>query len=136
MLDTLFNDKFSIRRLTGHRDGHGKPTYATVVEQDSEGDDTDVPVFVDCFLDRRRTLGRGLTESTKSVDATLQYNITDSEIRLKDTDLLVMDSTGETYRIENIREQVSNVEGSEYALVALGRVKTAVSPNSTSSDNT
>ncbi|RPH70121.1 hypothetical protein EHM76_06735 [bacterium] len=135
MLDALFNDSVSVRRLSGQRDGHGKPTYKVVVEKDTNGDDTDVPVFIDCFIDRRRRVSRSLNESVKSVDATLQYNVGEAATRLAEQDLIVVESTGETFRVETLHEQVSSAEGSEYAVVTLVRIKAPVAPNTASSSD-
>lgn len=131
MLDVMFDDWFTVRRLTGQRDVHGKPAYKVIVEKDSSEQDTDVPIYYSCFIDRRRTVGRGVTESTKSVDVTMYYNPDATEPRLIEEDLIVLESTLETYRVSDIREQRSAVEGSEYAVVGLVRVKTPVIPNST-----
>lgn len=134
MLNVLFNDMFSLRRLSGQRDGHGAPSYKTVVEVDTAGHDTDVPLYGECYVDRRRVVARSIGESMKTVDATLYYSPS-GELRIKETDLVVVESTGETYRVDTLREQQSAVEGSEYATVGLTRVKTPVQPNAAASDD-
>lgn len=121
MLDALFDEEITVRRLAGPRDGHGKPTLVTVCEPDS-----DVPLFVDCFIDRHVRNVRTVNDGTKAVDATLQYNAGEAPVKLRDADLVHLAATGETFRVETLHEQSSAVEGSEYAFVGLLRVKTAV----------
>lgn len=135
MLDIVFDDQFSVRRLSGQRDGHGKPEYSTLVEKDSGGNDTDVPRFIECFVDRRSRAARSLTENTKTVDATIYYNCDEAFSKVIETDLLVLESTGETFRVADIHEQKSIVEGSTYALVNVTRVKTPVARNSATPDD-
>lgn len=134
MLDIEFDDAFSIRRLAGGRDGHGMPTYKTIVEVDTNGDDTDVPIYIECYVDRRSRVSRSLQQSGKTVDATMYYNATDETVRARETDLLVLKKSGETFRVENIHEQTSIGDGSVYAVVGLTRVKTPIAPNSTPPD--
>ncbi len=136
MLDLIYNDQFSIRRLAGVRDSHGEPSFATVVETDTNGDNTDVPVFIECYVDRRKRGSRAIRENTKSVDVTLYYTVSDVPAhRLRDEDLIVLQSSGETFRVDSIHEQVSSVEGSEYATVGISRVKTPVAPNAATPDD-
>lgn len=131
MLDILFNDEVTVRRLAGPRDGHGKAALITVCEADS-----DVPLYLECFIDRTRKNVRTSAQMTKSVDAILIYNVGDSPTRLVEEDLLKLDSTGETYRVDFIIEQISSVEGSEYGRLGLARVKAAVAPNMQKADET
>lgn len=119
MLDALFNDAVTIRRLAGPRDGHGKATLMEVKDETGE-----TPAIVECYVDRRRRNVRTFRDSSKSVDATLLYNVSlSAPIRLRDEDLVVLESTGETYKVDSMQETTSNAEGSEYAQVALTRVK-------------
>jgi len=129
MLDVLFNDLVTVRRLAGPRDGHGKPTLKVMVEVDTEGKETDVPLYVDCFIDRTRRVQRTVSQTNRNVDATLLYNVSLSPVRLREDDLISLDSTDETYRVGEIVEQISAVEGSEYARLTLVRTKAPITPN-------
>lgn len=138
MLDILFNDNVSVRRVTGARDGHGKAALQVLTEQTQDPDNesaTDAPLFIECFIDRRRRLNRSTRENIKRVDATLYYNAGEAPVRLLDDDLVVVESTGETFRVESLHEQVSGVEGTEYAIVGLVRNKTTVVPNAAGSED-
>jgi len=137
MLDVLFNDSVTVRRLSGQRDGHGKATLVVITEQvldPANESATDAPLFVECYIDRRRRMTRTTRESQKSVDATLYYNKGEAPVTLLDEDIIVVESTGETYKVDTIHDQGSSVEGSEYGLVGLTRTKAPVTPNAASSE--
>lgn len=136
LLDALFNDRVTIRRLSGVRDGHGKPTLVTVCEKTTKGEPTDVPIYVDCFVDRSRSMSRTVQQSTKLVDGTLYYNRSETpkDAIIRDEDLVVLESTGETYKATNVHEQNSAVEGSEYGVISLARVKFPVAKNAATSE--
>ena len=134
MLDVEYNDQVSVRRLAGPRDGHGKPTLVTLVEKDTEGKDTDVPLYVECFITRRRSVQRSAQGATKTVDATLLYTVDDSPVVLRDEDLIIVESSGETFKVSSISELTAAFDGVKRATVFLARTKFPVAPNAVDSE--
>lgn len=127
MMDALFQDYVSVRRLAGTRDGHGKPTLKVMTEEGS-----DAPIFVKCFIERRRVMARTSAGGTKSVDAQLVYNPGRAALRIVEDDLVVVRSTGETYRVSSLDEQTAVTDGSQYARLALARTKAPVAADAAS----
>lgn len=129
MLGALFNDEVSVRRLTGARDGHGKPTLKVMTE---EG--TDVPFFVRCYVERRRTMARTAQGGTKVVDAQLVYNADDAPLRILEDDLLVVRTSGETFRVTSLDEQKAVTNGRTFVKLGLARTKAPVAGDAASPD--
>jgi len=81
MLDALFNETVTLRRLSGARDGHGKPAYVEVRDGvNGEG----APVFIECYIERRRRTSRLLDRTDREIDATLLYNVSTAPAQLRD----------------------------------------------------
>jgi hypothetical protein len=122
MLDALFNEVISVRRLTGARDGHGKPTYAEV-------SDGTAPYFIDCYIERRRRTARDVRGTVRDVDATLIYNVSTAPFELHDDDLLVT-LGGEAFKAVLTESLTAALSGETYGRFGLEKTRFPVEPDS------
>lgn len=127
MLDALFNEEVSLRRLTGKRDGHGKPELAVV----TDGPDSDVPAYIECYIERRRRSVRLMTATSMVIDATLIYNKDAQDAQILENDLVVTSLLAvETYRVSSLDEQAQVGDGTNYGRLGLTLIRRGVEPNS------